>query len=114
MLSAQRPKTGLPFKHFPLGIGGCRFMAPLIHHNPQPAVRTTNPAQSLQFGSIFNKLHNIHCQEGNLEALALLPCLDRFQLLWSLSVILSSFRLPWPFTPRRPQFTGRFGCIVAC
>jgi hypothetical protein len=71
-------------------------MAPLIHHNPQPAVRTTNPAQSLQFGSIFNKLHNIHCQEGNLEALALLPCLDRFQLLWSLSVILSSFRLPWP------------------
>ena len=38
----------------------------------------------------------LNSRQENLEALALLPCLDRFQLLWSLSVILSSFRLPWP------------------
>ena len=38
----------------------------------------------------------LNSRQENLEALALLPCHDRFQLLWSLSVILSSFRLPWP------------------
>jgi hypothetical protein len=42
----------------------------------------------------------LNSRQENLEALALLPCLDRFQLLWSLSVILSSFRLPWPPTAR--------------